>query len=421
MRHLRKQQSIGQGFFHTGMLGAGFAEFRYIYDCGSMSTRRVNECIDAQFNEMSPKKIDVLFLSHLHEDHISGLDHLFTRVQVDSVFLPLLSPEARLSCIVTSVEEGCDTVGRVDFISDRGGWLRARGVRQVFFVVGDDAADGGVAPREPSPPVDSGEVEDDGTLRIDEQGLGRFSRDTVTPPLSRTSSGSRARAMLSPGDRVVSHLAPIHITESANRLLDWVFITYVFPDEELELRLRSALRPRVGEPPRKPATFHAWILDILRHPEKRAELIDCVEGCGVRQNFMSMSLYSGPTAKYRPTFSIYAPTAEDSVLLEEDRCGWLGAGDSELATKTAWQRFENHYRQVLPRVHTLAVPHHGARRNFNPALLGLGAQDFVVSSRSQNRHHPAKVVRSQLEENARLHHVTQQPETAFTQDFRRHV
>jgi hypothetical protein len=224
----------------------------------------------------------------------------------------------------------------------------------------------------------------------------------------------------SPKSTWASHLAPIHLTESGVGLLDWVFLPYVFPNEEAESRLRSMLRRRLTVPPVGPAAFRSWILDKLRSPEKRAELRDCMEDAGIRHNYMSMSLYSGPTTLYTPEISLYTGPGNFDFC-ENDRCGWLGTGDSELGSRIAWERFHAHYRQVMTRVQTLAIPHHGSERNFNPSLLRLGAEHFVVTSRTRSRHHPAAAIKKQLEAAGRYHHVNQMPNSMLAQQFLRAV
>jgi phosphoribosyl 1,2-cyclic phosphodiesterase len=72
--------------------------FSYVYDCGS-------ERSDAFNSEMSlyraacDGKTDVLFVSHLHADHINGIDRLQAMAPAKTVIVPYLDAVERcFSC-----------------------------------------------------------------------------------------------------------------------------------------------------------------------------------------------------------------------------------------------------------------------------------------------------------------------------------
>lgn len=71
---------VGQGAFFTEHFfdSAGNAFFNVVYDCGEKSsTNHVDREIDNTLNlGGKPEVIDVMFISHLDEDHINGIGHL---------------------------------------------------------------------------------------------------------------------------------------------------------------------------------------------------------------------------------------------------------------------------------------------------------------------------------------------------------
>ena len=76
--HRRIQHPVGQGFFHTALVSTPTSSFRYVYDCGSNSGRPVlNGAIDAYRNAWdADETLDLLCLSHAHNDHFNGLVRL---------------------------------------------------------------------------------------------------------------------------------------------------------------------------------------------------------------------------------------------------------------------------------------------------------------------------------------------------------
>ena len=95
MRVTRIQYPIGQGCFHAGSIHARVAadhdvhEYHYVYDCGSDDREDLGEAIDNYKTQTS--RVDALFVSHLDNDHISGLDRLLSAVKVHTVYVPYVN------------------------------------------------------------------------------------------------------------------------------------------------------------------------------------------------------------------------------------------------------------------------------------------------------------------------------------------
>ena len=71
---------IGHGAFYTERFyenGNDDPLFAAVYDCGSFSYGQLKEIIDTTFKEGD--KINLLFISHFHFDHISMVQHLKSR------------------------------------------------------------------------------------------------------------------------------------------------------------------------------------------------------------------------------------------------------------------------------------------------------------------------------------------------------
>jgi len=105
IKNWRFQHPVGQGFFHSGLLSEdGVRQLFYIYDCGAMQ-RYANERIrqiDRHISFLGARStLDLLFLSHIHANHLNGVERLLdstTGLQVDTIVLSLTDiPERLLS------------------------------------------------------------------------------------------------------------------------------------------------------------------------------------------------------------------------------------------------------------------------------------------------------------------------------------
>ena len=91
---LRSQFPVGQGCFHACHLkrvddGPQAArEFRFVYDCRATKQSAISEAID--YYRVENARVDALFISHLHKDHVSDIDRLLGAVQVDTVYISYL-------------------------------------------------------------------------------------------------------------------------------------------------------------------------------------------------------------------------------------------------------------------------------------------------------------------------------------------
>jgi glyoxylase-like metal-dependent hydrolase (beta-lactamase superfamily II) len=76
-----------------------------------------------------------LIISHLHDDHISGLNILLNKARVDTVILPYLSPIERLMVALRNVNL---PQWLYDFWSDPITFLIEKGVNRVILVGGHE-------------------------------------------------------------------------------------------------------------------------------------------------------------------------------------------------------------------------------------------------------------------------------------------
>ena len=88
---------VGQGLFYTGSLNCG--RFNFVYDCGTENRQKLIkkeiENYIGEFNENRNQNnrpiIDFVVISHLHQDHFSGLYELTKKAYIKKIYLPFLN------------------------------------------------------------------------------------------------------------------------------------------------------------------------------------------------------------------------------------------------------------------------------------------------------------------------------------------
>ena len=99
MQVTRCQYPIGQGCFSSGRIQCSRGEcdsaidFHYIYDCGATNQGPLRDAIDC-YQEADDIR-DALVVSHLHADHVSGVDRLLGAVNVGTVYIPYVIGSCR--------------------------------------------------------------------------------------------------------------------------------------------------------------------------------------------------------------------------------------------------------------------------------------------------------------------------------------
>ncbi|EGR4295930.1 hypothetical protein DDN98_19500, partial [Vibrio cholerae] len=106
---LRSFHSIGQGAFYT----EEFSSFTSVYDCGtdtivgtgksSTQENTIKKEVFSVFNNNA--RVNVLFISHFHRDHVNGLQSLLSRCNVDYVVIPYLQDFSRIELLINSYSD----------------------------------------------------------------------------------------------------------------------------------------------------------------------------------------------------------------------------------------------------------------------------------------------------------------------------
>lgn len=142
-----KFRAVGQGAFYSGRFRhQNGQQFSMVYDCGTHSSRQyIDREIRNFVRETRKEKIDILFISHFHEDHINKIAALLNQTGgAKLAILPYLSPdELILAYADASLSEGGPDPDTLAFIQNPTAFLLDRKVDRIIYIhPGDDGKSG---------------------------------------------------------------------------------------------------------------------------------------------------------------------------------------------------------------------------------------------------------------------------------------
>lgn len=374
---------VGQGLFAAGSVGSSSPQasrvetYRWVYDCGTSSPQRlVTNAIADLKRDCQGEKIDLLTLSHFHNDHISGVVELLNEIGAKTVMLPWAPLWHRL---LIGFEQGLRAedpemlfyVDPVQYLTQEAGDR----FEQVLFVMPSDD-DGPPFPTEPTAapedlddpdkPFGPGEPVSDGDL---EGAYGHLDH--------------RIR-MLRSGKSIAVHGV-------------WEFLPYNDPDtrpsDPTGFEAKVAFR-------RKP------LLNGIDSERKDAlkglrSLYEATFGRSV-MNDISLMLYGGAIGTWRGyrycDCHFHRLLGFCDCFQEHDtKASILLTGDGNLSSVSKWDMLERYLdRCRVVRTSVFQVPHHGARANWYSGLAAAASPTLSVFSSDPNHsygHPHAEVLR----------------------------
>jgi hypothetical protein len=415
----RLQHAVGQGFFHSGEIREdNDLRHRYVYDCGAMgkyASHRDARIKSYLSREGARSTLHTLFLSHIHADHINGLEQLLDKtagLTVDTIILPLINVADRLTAYArTTVEDPASAQNEFyrKFIVDPTAALSRFRPRQILYVEPGNRGDGAPGGGEDRPEgPDGGKFDIVGGKEGDRgpawvlvgKGQPRWNDISVKAVLS----AEPVRAL------VIQDTMAL-VTRGTQR--DWLLAPFVDPTVKSHRnKFLNALAACRKLSRRK---LEAW-LAVTANIQKlvTTDLADLAAAYTVVSgdlNLTSMCLYSGPrTASAGPvqheaSFGHFIST----TIGDNHPIAWLTTGDAALANKKRRADFIQHYRGLLDQVTTLTLPHHGSDHNFHPDLLDSIDPHFCIAAAdaySTWKHPGPRTVQGVCSRGASIHVVT---------------
>lgn len=380
---------VGQGAFYVEKHG----KRNIVYDCGSTTSKSKVEKEKIIRDAFSKNEtVDILFISHLDQDHVNMIPFLKDRVHIKRVVMPLLDPkeEAFLSFIYG---DGDKDNYLVELIRNPEGFLgKGTLITHVYsYKEGDDV-----------------------NIPFEEV------------PTEMLKSGT-----------------PIPFSNGCG--FDWIFVPYNFKHEE---RRELFIRRLQGEFPcltnevfddflNDLQKKSAFALDVLceaacssRDPEKIGKKIKKIykELTGKDSiNENSMLLYSGPRSKEHPyfyscfywrnTFKIF-PFNCDRI---RKRVGCIYTGDANLKDDEMLRAFKASMKSFGDRVGTMQIPHHGSFNNYSKEIFDIFKKPLVcpISHGIENKfNHPSiEVLLDIFNDKSFPVSVTEDPDSKFVEEI----
>lgn len=389
------QHPVGQGGFHTGWvfdpafpmrLGPniqGRINFAWVYDCGSDQIAALHR----QIQNVGGAAFQVLFLSHLDDDHVVGVDRLLLSAwRVDEVVLPYLGDNDWALHLAASASAGTLSGTFVDLASDPAGWFGARGVQRITYIETNEDDDD--APDSPDP-IDPGDPDTEGRREIAdgvEDGPEPIKLGWSRPPQmiqqSTTENSSAEIVVVSRGAVAALH-AP-------TRTLNWVLSPFAFrPSAAKMLKFEAKLAAKFGV--RLTARQYA---DAARTVQGRKDLRECYDQVWTTHNLHSMALYAGPPV---PVLSkVHNTVWYGKFTRRAVQPGWVSTGDFDTTVKKRREALLRYYSRYADMVGQLALPHHGSDLSFDASILpAFPDLSFAIAAVGNNGHgHPGMGVQA---------------------------
>jgi beta-lactamase superfamily II metal-dependent hydrolase len=342
---------VGQGAFYVEKFND---DFTVVYDCGSYkSTSRIEENIK---NSIIDTKIDLLVISHYHEDHINGLEYLFKNFNIKRMLMPYLNLIEKIESFIYEDTKNNSNNFYKDFCVEPSEAIRNHFGKstEITFVHPEQSEQ---------------------TNEIDIENL---------------------QQNMNSGDRVT------YGTSNST----WIYIPFNFQNTSRTNKFREF-------------TEHIPLNTvndfIIYYSKNKTDFIGIYEKVPSDKNTNSLVLYSGAYSNIRTiTYS-----RRKSFNFTQNISGCLYLGDYDAKGIRKMKNLEEKYMSYFKDISTVQIPHHGSRHNYNTNLNFKPNIISVISAGIDNifKHPHNETLKNIAIQNGIIMLVTQKDETKLIQNI----
>ena len=348
---IRSFLPVGQGAFYTEQFECGV---NVVYDCGSSTSK---SCVEKQIRSVfePQEKIQAVFISHFHEDHMNGLPFLLSYCNVERIYLPYLTEdEILLTRLLNRLENAEspfllgmleDPLHEIQNCTEKNNTITP----ELFYVL----------------PVDT-------HMRPD-------------IPFSSISSGEPVLLFASESEQ--------------KHKKGWIYVPYNFQNTRRSSLFFKGLKKNGYD--KKTLASYLETSDIFSYDWDDIKRIYQKYAPG-SLNSNSLVVYSGPLTPDHRQIRPYRFFMPDLTEPQTGRRtgypdGCLYLGDYDAGTTENWDTLTGELSAYMSSVGTVQVPHHGSMHNYNEEL-SCGQFVLIISAGYQNKYkHPhTKVLKDML-------------------------
>lgn len=349
---IRSFLPIGQGGFAVEQFSKN--KINIVFDCGTKtnigkvgSQKHVEALICSTFEP--GEQIHMVFVSHLHDDHINGLPFLLRYCNVKCIYLPYLTPTEQ-AITLSLLQQTMDVES-----------LR------LFRAL------------------------------ITGNGLRGFDIDTrivyVMPPEQNESKSNSDQATIMSGESI--EIGPCNACTGH----EWEFIPYCYEGNARSRKFETLLIKQgiTWDDMQRFLSEQFWRKDELF--QKIKQIYTSIEN---DLNFTTMVVYSGAKNKHIRQYHCLGNNCEISQLM--NRCklegsGCLYTGDYRAANNGEWKDLKRAYDKVWDRIGIFTLPHHGSSKNYNEEFSAQYATIIINAGYANHYGHPSRKVLCNLIDN----------------------
>lgn len=366
---------VGQGGFYSEKLVDGAYEINMIYDCGGNSKALMESYLEHYFSksirlekkdnnteEKDNKTIDAVFISHMHDDHVNGLEYLLNNFNIRFLFLPQLEKSELLEAFIYNYVYHKESVGNT-LISDLYGDVNNR------FYLNTNTRIIKVSPQDENSDFRlSSEINDskDFNILINEESVDYF-------------FGVEKKPVLQPGAKVYF-------------CGEWLFIPFHSPIKQKLIKEKGEFYEFF----KKSLNIRDFEVDNFKHIVDKLTKKRCKEVYeeyfGTNHNAYSMTLFSGAvpeSIKCYITKMEYYRCYSCYPFMPHDIPNCLYLGDFETQEDLHLKGLRTFYNPLWKTITRLQVPHHGSSFNHSSELYtGDIVQGYISVGEGNKYYHP---------------------------------